>query len=174
MTTAQQRSVLQYYIAIVLAPVLAVLAQHDHDVNKKQQRYNTTHSFNYSGEGEASGPSVSKQWRCLITMYSHMSNQELLEIDPYQLVAEDLLGNLEMYIEELVSRFPSTMRAMRTGNLQDDSDLSPEMERLYAFVSSADDSLFKVTSEEMDKAAEDLVEREEAEQDRNDDLPQGG
>ena len=39
----------------------------------------------------------------------------------------NLLGDLEMWIEELCSRFPATMNVMRTGDLENDEDLTPNM-----------------------------------------------
>ena len=71
----------------------------------------------------------------LITMYSSLSNAELMEIDPHDLVTADLIGNLEMWLQELRRHFPVTLAAMQAGDLGEEAEenLDSNGERLYAF-----------------------------------------
>ena len=75
-----------------------------------------------------------------INMYSGYTDEDIMNMDPHDLVNIDLIGDLENLLEDLRRRWPHTLAAMVAGSLSDEAEecLDAYGERLYAFLSNLD------------------------------------
>ena len=97
--------------------------------------------------------------RPLINMYSSYTDEEIMNVDPYDLVRDNLIGNLENIVEDMKRRWPNVLALMIAGDLSDEAEelLDANGERLYAFLSNLDNDFsdyFRFDDEEVAEAFE--------------------